>query len=113
MINYQKRKNSNLFQSLEKTNTLFLSKTQNYIPIYNRFFSLNETNYNNINFNNNWYLFNVDERKKEDTSSSFTCSIKNVTTDKIKKKEIFFKQAPLLDPFKYLIGTIADTQFFN
>ena len=104
MINYQKRKNSNLFQSLEKTNTLFLSKTQNYIPIYNRFFSLNETNYNNINFNNNWYLFNVDERKKEDTSSSFTCSIKNVTTDKIKKKEIFFKQAPLLDPFKYLIG---------
>jgi hypothetical protein len=51
MINYQKRKNCNLFQSLEKPNTLFLSKMQNYIPIYNRFFGLNETTgkiYNNI-----------------------------------------------------------------
>ena len=51
MINYQKRKNQELFKSLEEPNTLFLSKTQNYIPIYKRFFSLNETNYNSINLN--------------------------------------------------------------
>ena len=104
MINYQKRKNCNLFQSLEKPNTLFLSKTQNYIPIYNRFFSLNETNYNKINFNNNWYLSNIEERKKEDINNSCICTLKYIDSEKTKKKEIFFKQAPLLDPFKYLIG---------
>jgi len=43
-INYQKRKNTELFKALEKPETLFLSKTQNYIPIYERFFSLNDTN---------------------------------------------------------------------
>ena len=104
MINYQKRKNSNLFLSLEKPNTLFLSKTQNYIPVYSRFFSLNETNYSSINLNNKWYLSNIDERKKEDTCSSFNCTLKHLTSEKTKKKELFFKLAPLLDPFKYLIG---------
>ena len=33
-VNYQKRKNTELFKSLEKSSSLFLSKTQNYIPIY-------------------------------------------------------------------------------
>ena len=50
-INYQKRKNAELFKSLEKPDTHFLSKTQNFIPIYTRFFTLNDTNYNNVNLN--------------------------------------------------------------
>ena len=58
-INYQKRKNTELFKGLEKPETLFLSKTQNYIPIYDRFFSLNESNYNSINLNHKWYLYNI------------------------------------------------------
>jgi len=103
MIHYHKRKNTSLFQSLESENTLFLSKVQNYIPIYNRFFSLNETNYNNINLNHKCYLYNVEERK-EKSSKFFTCTIKNINTEKLKKKELFFKEAPLLDPFKYLVG---------
>ena len=103
MIHYHKRKNTSLFQSLESENTLFLSKIQNYIPIYNRFFSLNETNYNNINLNHKCYLYNVEERK-EKTNKFFTCTVKNINTEKTKKKELFFKEAPLLDPFKYLIG---------
>ena len=37
-INYQKRKNTELFKTLEDPNTLFLSNIQNYIPIYNKFF---------------------------------------------------------------------------
>ena len=47
-VNYQKRKNIELLKSLEETNSLFLSESQNYIPIYTRFFSLNDTNYNGI-----------------------------------------------------------------
>ena len=119
-INYQKRKNTELFKSLEKPSSLFLSKTQNYIPIYNRFFSLNETNFNNINLNHKWYIssINDDEDKGEDKSSNevvslednneynklYSCRIKNVNNSKVKDKDVFFKLAPLIDPFKYLIG---------
>ena len=102
-INYQKRKNSELFKNLVNPSILFLSHPQNYIPLYNRFFSLNETNYNCINLNNKWYLNNV--KKRLDTSDNlFQCKIKNVKTEKIKEKPVFIKLAPLLDPFKFLVG---------
>ena len=113
-INYQKRKNTELFKSLEKPTSLFLSKTQNYIPIYNRFFSLNDTNYNNINLNHKWYLSsineyetyeNIDNIDNTDYNKLYSCRIKNVNNNsKTKDKDLFFKMAPLLDPFKYLIG---------
>ena len=100
VVNYQKRKNAELFKSLE--GSLLLSKIQNYIPIYNRFFSLNDTNYNSINLNHKSHISNV--RKIND---NFKCCIKSIERGKEKEKEnvdIFFKMAPLLDPFKYLIG---------
>ncbi len=31
-------------------------------------------------------------------------TIKNIQNNKVKDKEVFFKMAPLLDPFKYLVG---------
>ena len=102
IINYQKRKNSDLFKCLEEPTTLFLSKTQNYIPIYNRFFSLNETNYNSINLNHKWYFSSI--KPNDEDPELFDCKIKNIQTQKTKEKEIFFKMAPLLDPYKYLIG---------
>jgi hypothetical protein len=117
-INYQKRKNSELFKALEKTETLFLSKTQNYIPIYERFFSLNDSNFNNINLNHKWYLYNI--KNSVDTNSEtkkiFQCRIKNIENDEIKTKNIFIKLAPLLDPFKYLVGkynNIIDGKLYN
>ena len=102
-MNYQKRKNQELFKSLEDSKSLFLSKTQNYIPIYNSFFSLNKTNYNSINLNHKWYISSVKERIDEDFYL-FDCRVKNIENQKVKDKEIFFKMAPLLDPIKYLIG---------
>ena len=68
-VNYQKRKNHELFKSLENPKTLFLSKAQNYNPIYTKFFSLNETNYNNVNFNHKWYLTTVKEDNDTDESN--------------------------------------------
>jgi len=100
---YQKRKNSELFKSLERPEILFLSKPQNYIPIYNRFFSLNETNFNNINLNHNHYLHNI-KSKIDPSKNLFQCRIKNIKNDKVKDKNIFIKLAPLLDPFKFLVG---------
>jgi len=102
-IHYQKRKNLELFRSLGKKKFFFLSSTQNYIPIYNRFFSLNERNYNNINLNHDWYIYNVIKRNDEN-KNLFTCSIKNTVTEEIKEKNVFIKLAPLLDPYKFLIG---------
>jgi hypothetical protein len=102
-VNYQKRKNLELFKCLEKSETLFLSNAQNYIPIYNKFFTLNDSNYNSINLNNKWYISNVNDGE-EDDFHLFNCRLKNLQNNKTKDKDVFFKMAPLLDPFKYLIG---------
>jgi hypothetical protein len=102
-LNYQKRKNVELFKGLEDSKSLFLSKTQNYIPIYKRFFELNDTNWNSINLNHKWYISSIKEGDEEN-SNLFECKVKNINTQKTKDKDIFFKLAPLLDPYKYLIG---------
>jgi hypothetical protein len=111
-VNYQKRKNTELFKSLEDKNLLFLTDAQNYIPIYNNFFSLNETNFNGINLNHKWYISNI---KEQIDSNLYSCKIKNIINNKVKDKDIFFKLAPLLDPYKYLIGkyNINDAKLFK
>ncbi len=113
-LNYQKRKNVELFKSLEDSESLFLSKTQNYIPIYKRFFELNDTNWNSINLNHKWYISSIKEGDEEN-SNLFNCKIKNINTQKTKEKDVFFKLAPLLDPYKYLIGKydINNKDLFN
>jgi hypothetical protein len=113
-IHYQKRKNSDLFQTLESKKILQLSNTQNYIPIYNRFFALSDTNFNCINLNNKWFIKNVKNKVKEQ-NNLFKCLIKNIDTNEIKEKNIFIKLAPLIDPFKYLVGkyNVNDNKLFN
>lgn len=101
LVNYEKRKNHELFKTLENPENLFLSKTQNYIPIYHKFFFLNDTNYNHINLNHKWFISNLIEKIDE---TIYICKIKNINTQKTKEKELFFKIAPLLDPYKYLVG---------
>ena len=104
-INYQKRKNTELFKCLEKSNTFHLSKTQNYIPIYNRFFKLNETNYNSINLNHAWHISDININASSTSSTNFfECTVVNSHTKETKNKSVFFKLAPLLDVCKYLTG---------
>ena len=103
-INYQKRKNKELLETLEKSECLFVSKTQNYIPIYTRFFTLNDTNYLNV------------KEPNPDNEYLYSCAIKNTYTNAIKTDtNVFFKLAPVLDPIKYLIGkyNTADPNLFN
>jgi len=113
LVNYQKRKNAELFKSLEPSDSLFLSAAQNYIPVYQRFFSLNDTNFNNINLNHKWHISSV-ARPDSDDHHIFKCKLKNATTGKAKDKDVFVKMAPLLDPYKYLIGKydVADDKLF-
>ena len=113
-VNYQKRKNTELFKSLENSDFLHLSHAQNYIPIYKKFFSLNETNFNSINLNNKLYISSINEPNEYDYHL-YNCKIKNSINNKVKDKDVFFKLAPLLDPYKYLIGkyNIQDEKMFT
>jgi len=103
IINYEKRKNTDLFKTFEKEELTYLSNVQNYIPIYNRFFILNESNYNSINLNHDNYLVDIKNNVLEN-KNIYNCVVQNINTNKKIKKHIFFKMAPLLDPFKFLIG---------
>ncbi len=46
-MNYRKNKNASFLKQLEEI--LDVENVQNYIPLYTRFFELNETNWNSIN----------------------------------------------------------------
>jgi hypothetical protein len=99
-FSYNKRDNSKLFSSLEKKDSANISKIQNYIPLYNKFFTLNQSNYNNINLDNTFSLYNISEKESDNKFEGIVVDKNN----KKQKKQIFFKYSPLLDPIKYIIG---------
>uniref|UniRef100_A0A6C0HCL7 Protein kinase domain-containing protein n=1 Tax=viral metagenome TaxID=1070528 RepID=A0A6C0HCL7_9ZZZZ len=103
MINYEKRKNTELFKSFQEKKELSFSSVQNYIPIFNKFFSLTPTNFNSINLNNKHYIYNINSNL-ENSNNVYNCFIKTLDSEKVTEKEVFFKFAPLIDPFKFLIG---------
>ena len=119
-VNYQKRKNINLFTKFQTNKNLNLSNIQNYIPIYDKFFSLNETNFNSVNLNHYWVMSDIKETKPNDVDDpehTFICKLKTMDdndTFNITQK-VFIKMAPLLDPCKYLVGKYdyTDNQLFN
>ena len=112
LVNYQKRKNTDLFNNLAKPESLFITDIQNYIPIYARFFSLNDSNYNSVNLNHPRYISSVNKSANND----YKCKLKNINNNNnVADTNVFFKMAPLLDPYKYLIGkyNVNDTQLFT
>ena len=99
-INYRKNKNTELFDKIKLEEFLNLENPQNYIPLYERFFNFNETNYNSINLNNVYKLETLTEKLGY---SKFNGIIVDSSNNNINKK-IFFKYSPLVDPTKYMIG---------
>jgi hypothetical protein len=117
-VNYQKRKNIHLFNKLQTNKNIQLTHTQNYIPIYERFFLLNNTNWNSINLNHKWYISDIKEPKKDEEENVYTCKLKNILDDSdelTSVQKVFIKMAPLLDPYKYLVGKYNhnDPQLFQ
>ena len=118
-VNYQKRKNINLFNKFQTNKNINLTDAQNYIPIYDRFFSLNSTNWNSINLNHQWAISDIKDlqNKNQDSEHIFTCKLKHISEDDDMSatQKVFIKMAPLLDPFKYVVGkyNYNDTQLFN
>ena len=58
-LNYRKNNNKVLFESINKNEFLDIESVQNYIPLYNNFFNLNNSNYNSINLNNKYKIENI------------------------------------------------------
>ena len=96
---------------------------QNYIPIYSRFFDINETNYNGIQLNQKYYLQNIishpsqimesgrDDRNENDQDDrDMSRSLNHLETiiaddnGNTSNVPIFVKYSPLLDPIRYLSG---------
>ena len=67
-VNYQKRKNINLFNKFQTNKRINLNNVQNYVPIYDRFFSLNSTNWNSINLNHQWAITDIKDSKNKDST---------------------------------------------
>jgi len=109
-FSYKKSDNQALFKCLEENNDFGILEPQNYIPLYNNFFSLSATNYNNIILNHRWRL---NKLISQETNNIFNCSVK----DEKKKvnRQAYIKFSPLLDPLKYLMGKydINDANLFK
>jgi hypothetical protein len=99
-IHYKKNKNEVLFQEFTDEKLVNMDSIQNYIPIYQTFFNLNETNYNSINLNNVYKLGSIKEKVGYSMFNGTIVDNSNNITD----KKIFIKYSPLIDPVKYMIG---------
>ena len=96
-LSYSKSKTARLFESFKTFSGT--NNCQNYIPIYKRFFSLNDTNYNSFNLTNKFKVDKILERKSDNI---YLCS--TVNNDKTTNELLFIKFSPLMDPIKYITG---------
>jgi len=96
-IYYNKNNNSALFKHLEKND---FQNVQNYVPLYDNYFNLDEKNYNSINLN---HKNRINSIVKQYTNNSFNVTCLDNSNNKI-KVDSFFKFSPLLDPVKFMVG---------
>ena len=93
-IFYKKNKNKELFSHLESKDFGNFSNCQNYIPLYARYFTLNDTNWNAVNLNNSKYIRSISEMKDD---NNYVIQLNNN-----RLVNSYFKLAPLIDPTKYM-----------
>ena len=122
-LHYRKHKHTP-----EKVEAALLFDIQNYIPLYSRFFDLNDANYNQLQLNQRYYIQNINESVSQYTPASSAggggsgsggsggkdanaTSTPNLLETTIvddegnsKNVPIFVKYSPLLDPIRYLSG---------
>ena len=107
-IYYKKNNNSELFRYFNNTDINKITKLQNYIPIYNKFFQLNDNNYNSINLNEKYSIKKI-KFKDKNNDNKFLITVDN--NGKEKSIHSFFKWSPLLDSTKYMAGKYKDISF--
>ena len=75
-IFYKKNNNKELFKFFLDNSENRITEMQNYIPIYSRFFSLNETNDNKINLNNKYSIKKI---KNQESENKFKILVEEIT----------------------------------
>jgi hypothetical protein len=103
---YKKNSNKKLFASMEHPGLMRMTRLQNFIPLYSRFFVLNPQNYDSINLNHRFHLTRLDQSL---TYNAYMATVKDTSQseDVTKETKIFCKFSPLLDVPKYLAGHYA------
>ena len=109
VFTYKKQDTNALFNSLDKD---MFSNVQNYIPIYNSFFDMNINNFDNITLNQKYHISEINNKQ---TNNIFESELINLDNNEKKKKDIFIKYSPLLDPIKYMVGKydISNSDLMN
>ena len=74
LLNYQKNRREGILTELEDS-TLGVSLSQNYIPIYKRFFNMDDTNYNSLNLNNVLRLQSLGDELRFRTYDAFPAAL--------------------------------------
>ena len=97
-IEYNKNKGE-VFKTLDNYNIIYNNQIQNYMPLYDIFFKLNETNFNSINLNTNWSIESFENRLGY---SLFVCKLKNSKNDHTEIKNVFINNL-LQNRHKYKI----------
>ena len=98
-LNYTKSNNDTL-KNLSETDSLEIEDIQSYIPIYDRFFELNDEISNDLVLKHHYSLNSLKDVKNYNTYSASIVDEKNNE----RSVDVFFKYAPLLDPVKYMLG---------
>jgi hypothetical protein len=106
-VQYRKNKNVALFQQFEDPLLLNVEGAQNYIPIYERFFELNATNWQNVTLSHLRTLTSV--KAKADSDNLYTALVQD-ETEQEHSVPVFFKYSPLLDPNKYITGSYQEKE---
>ena len=104
-LNYRKVNNRDFFSSLEESQ-LSIKNSKNYIPIYENYFNMNETNYNSINLNHRFYVSALSGVIDKNNIQAAVVDVFKSTKESltIVHKPIFIKFSPLIDPVKYMSG---------
>ena len=68
-----------------------IESVQNYNPIYDLWFSLDESNYNRISLNNAYHLVDMN-------------TVVGLNTKDVITRPVYIKYSPLLDPIRYMVG---------
>jgi len=99
-VQYRKNKNALLFERFADENLLNVSSAQNYIPLYERFFELNSSNWQNVTL---YHLYTLTSVVNKMSDNLYTAV---VADDKEQEHNVpvFFKYSPLLDPNRYITG---------
>jgi hypothetical protein len=110
-IDYTKRNNTKLFRRFAHCDDLSVENAMNYNPIHQQFFGLNEHNFNVVNLKQKWFLSDIylseeeQEQEKDELITILDCALQNLDNPKkTKDLKVFFKIAPLINPFQYLLG---------